>query len=282
MLAPLRDLHPLYRLQRSSWCRRALLMVGRLLDIPVFITIEGWRYPICVRLWQNLSIVFGRGDTLEPAERAVFRSAITKTGARILWDVGANIGSYCLEFLSTVGDGEVIAIEADPANVAVLRRTVERANLPVAIVEAAASDRVDRVPFFFDELTGATGSIVRVNGATFNERHYGLTSRTAEVEAITLDSLLDHHAAPDVVKIDVEGNELAVLRGSERTLSAARPIILVEISCDRKAVVDLLLAHKYVLFNARNYAPYADDDFNVIAFPQERELTSAVPPRPPQ
>jgi hypothetical protein len=49
-----------------------------------------------------------------------------------------------------------------------------------------------------------------------------------EVKAIAIDSFVEAGAKPpDVMKIDVEGGELAVLRGARRVLASARPIIFL-------------------------------------------------------
>jgi FkbM family methyltransferase len=61
-------------------------------------------------------------------------------------------------------------------------------------------------------------------------------SHRIDVQAITIDHLVaKHQLAPGFIKIDVEGAELHVLRGSRDTLSRHRPVVLCELS-------DLLLA----------------------------------------
>ena len=50
------------------------------------------------------------------------------------------------------------------------------------------------------------------------------------VPVVTLDSALADVAVLDVIKIDVEGSELAVLEGSQTILRRLRPIAYVEIS----------------------------------------------------
>lgn len=63
-----------------------------------------------------------------------------------------------------------------------------------------------------------------------------------EVPCARLD---DFALAPTVLKVDVEGNELAVLRGATRTLHAHRPFLLVEPSRDRAALLELLRSFGY-------------------------------------
>jgi FkbM family methyltransferase len=51
----------------------------------------------------------------------------------------------------------------------------------------------------------------------------------AEVETITLDDFQEKEPTPDIIKIDVEGKELEVLKGGEATLKEHQPDIFIEI-----------------------------------------------------
>ena len=70
------------------------------------------------------------------------------------------------------------------------------------------------------------------------------------VISVTLDSLLDHFAAPQVLKIDVEGMEYAVLSGARRVL-AARPHIFCEVTDHHEAIGQLLKEANYQFYAAR-------------------------------
>lgn len=54
-------------------------------------------------------------------------------------------------------------------------------------------------------------------------------SDTSGDDSVTLDTFAATHESPTVLKIDVEGAELAVLRGMRSILEADRPDILIEI-----------------------------------------------------
>ena len=53
-----------------------------------------------------------------------------------------------------------------------------------------------------------------------------------DVEAITLDDFGRKNALPDLIKVDVEGGEAAVLRGSERIFATKRPLLICEVHDD--------------------------------------------------
>jgi Methyltransferase FkbM domain len=67
------------------------------------------------------------------------------------------------------------------------------------------------------------------------------------VPVSTIDRQLESLPAPALVKIDVEGAEVAALRGASRLLSHFRPTILCELHGTNVAVCDLLESHGYCL-----------------------------------
>jgi FkbM family methyltransferase len=129
----------------------------------------------------------------------------------VVYDIGANVGFYTLLASRLVGpSGHVYAFEPLGRNVSYLERHVNLNRLSnVTIIKAAVSD---------------------VNGlARFRESHPAMGGLSAagelEVETIQIDS--QNFRIPDVMKIDVEGAEQSVLRGSIDTLRRHSPIIFL-------------------------------------------------------
>jgi FkbM family methyltransferase len=138
-------------------------------------------------------------------ERVVARGAVAV-------DVGANIGLFTLALARRVGpEGRVHAIEPEPANARAIARAVEAAGYrQVRLHRAAAADRVGRLD-------------LHLSGSNRGDHRTALrdgTRDTIEVSAIRLDDLLVEEPRVDFIKIDVQGAELAVLQGLERTLGA--------------------------------------------------------------
>ena len=158
-----------------------------------------------------------RGATWNLDEYRAFRSAV-RSGAVVL-DVGASIGSYAMLFGQwTRPHGRVYAFEPAPDIRAVLERHVAIDDLDgiVVPVAAAASDANGRSPF----VTPGPHGISRLAAAG--------ESSPLQVETITIDEFCKREAVkPDLIKIDVEGAELAVLRGARDTLRARRRDIAV-------------------------------------------------------
>ena len=131
---------------------------------------------------------------------------------RTIVDVGANIGTITLPVAMT--GVECLAFEPAPANAARLAENAELNRLGnVTVIEAAMWSERGTVALRVEGLEGAgTSKVVKAGG-----------DGTVEVPAATLDQFAGGGAAaPDLLKIDVEGGELEALRGAEATLRAGR------------------------------------------------------------
>lgn len=181
------------------------------------------------RLWKLHPEVALRGQEAEIETIEWFRKVIL-TGMDVL-DIGANVGQMTLEMAYLVGSqGRVIAVEPGPGNVRLLKAHVEGNEFAdrVSIVAAACADRdkqtIDLKIFGEDvEVVGSGFSIVDVPQTKTEEK---LQVHWIQVPTTTIDALCaEFSLAPQVIKIDVEGAELLVLKGAHDTLAKSRPII---------------------------------------------------------
>jgi FkbM family methyltransferase len=145
-------------------------------------------------------------------EYHAFRDAV-RPGAVVL-DVGANVGSYTLLFAIWVGPtGRVFAFEPAPEARAGLRRHVALNGLTgrVEIMATAASSTPGFARFRADGASGANA--IALDGD-------GPAPTSIDVDTTSIDAFCDHHQlSPDVIKIDVEGAELDVLKGARDVLA---------------------------------------------------------------
>jgi len=130
-------------------------------------------------------------------------------------DVGAHLGAFSLLASRLVGkQGRVLALEPDAKSWRLFKLNVRSNGVQEGLVwldPIAASDR-DGTAY----LSGLGGDGVSA-----------LSDAGLEVDCRTLDTLVpDRGLEPDVVKIDVEGGEGAVLRGGQATLRQARCVIV--------------------------------------------------------
>lgn len=146
-------------------------------------------------------------------------------------DGGANVGMHSLAFARACGmAGRVVAVEASPDIVPLLRRTLEANRLDnVSVVAAALGAAQGHASF--GRLVGCgpqNVGMLRIVGEDVDE------AERVQVPVTTLDSLdLD---AVRLIKLDVEGQELAALRGAADLIKAHHPLIVVEVLSLESAV----------------------------------------------
>jgi len=157
-------------------------------------------------------------DFIHPA---LIESVLEPGGTYV--DIGANIGIHTLRAARRVlPDGKVIAFEANPRTAARLRAH-------------AAVNRLSNVTVFDVALSDNPGKAVLKTGAephagTFTLEAHGQGKEEFEVPLARGDDLLANIPLPGraLVKIDVEGHELHVLRGMTAWLAAHRPTVIME------------------------------------------------------
>jgi FkbM family methyltransferase len=170
----------------------------------------------------------------EPASTAAV-SRLVRPGSRVL-DVGAHCGYFSLLFARLAGSrGAVHVFEPVPETASRLRSNLARnATLAanVRVWEVALSDGAGRLRI---NVAGATNTgashVAPVAEVEDRWRREAGIVRTIEVECRTGDSIWRELGRPSVgvVKIDVEGHEIHVLRGMREMLAAGRPIVLTEV-----------------------------------------------------
>ena len=147
-------------------------------------------------------------------------------------DIGAHVGIFTLAAAKRVGaNGRVYAFEPTPATADVLERHVAMNGWQdrVESVRAVVSDADGVVPFFTYRKSMAA-SLNREILEVMAPEHLETPAERIDVPSVTLDSFCrSHEIKPAVIKMDVEGAELLVLRGAREVLLKHRPSILCEI-----------------------------------------------------
>jgi len=162
----------------------------------------------------------------------------------LVLDVGANIGTFTVpvaQRLRELGGGRVIAVEPQTR----VRRALQR-----NVSNAGVSTLVTIVPFAFSDRDGP--GELRASQQFGSDDHgtvaLGADGETIEAVGLVHGSrwLADHEISRvDVIKIDVEGHEAAVLRGLEPLLTA-NPPRLVQVEVVPRAWDQLMTDRAYV------------------------------------
>jgi len=172
-------------------------------------------------------------DRLSPGDTAV--------------DVGAHIGYYSMLMAERAGPkGRIVAFEANPRTAKGLRENLATNGLTqVSVIEAAASDRAGKAVL---HLSGADNI-----GSTSLHYAEGSAGEVC-VETVHIGELLGtQYPPPRVIKVDVEGHELAVLEGLSSLLRAHAPDVFVEVNERTLAAADTSATAVFTHMQALGY-----------------------------
>jgi FkbM family methyltransferase len=195
----------------------------------------------------------GRGDFLPGHESYILTKFTPKEGDTVI-DIGAHIGRYTITSSKQVGNtGKVVAIEADPDNFQLLKRNIALNNLTnVLPLNYAVFSTRTRMKLYEQSASAKYNSLMLTRAAK--------TKNYVEVNADTLDSILQLNEVSQVnwIKIDVEGAEFEVLKGSTKTLSGENVSLLIEIHniedpSHYDHIVDFLKYHNYEMTFEQRY-----------------------------
>jgi FkbM family methyltransferase len=191
------------------------------------------------------------GPSMEQNGEALLLDAVAPT-ARVLFDVGANVGAYAARFLERAPAG-ARAVLFEPSLGALAKLQARFSGLPsVEICDRACGDREGSLPFFEEEGAGETSSLVE--GFSISG------SRARDVALTTLDVEAERRA---VGEIDL----VKILEGARGLLGAQRIGVLQFEYNAPWARAGGTLAAALSLLSGAGYATYLLKRAGLHAFP---------------
>ena len=180
-------------------------------------------------------------------------------------DVGANIGSHTINAARLVGSsGSVFAFEADPDTYHLLSKNIESNSLSnIVLKQTCVSDHVGTLSFY-KHRDSAKSSIV--------DRGEKLS---VTLPSNTLDNLIPVNKKIDVLKVDVEGAELSVLRGARAIFEDQRrpSVVIIEVfdvrdNSDKSDGIREVLegyGYSFYVFDDKSLTPFSGSALNAYA-----------------
>ena len=144
-------------------------------------------------------------------------------------DVGANIGLMSIFASNCVGnEGQVLAYEAHPKTAELLKENIglnQLLNIQVCQYALGSEEGQTKIYDNWQINRGGASLIVKTDDSV-----------AFDIEIDQLDNKIPSNLIPKVIKIDVEGFELEVLKGASETIKKFQPILIVEFSKIRENV----------------------------------------------
>lgn len=198
--------------------------------------------------------LFRKGNRKELIREISFYRSFLPT-CRLIFDIGANDGHKTIAFL-TMSD-KVIACEPDPLNLEILK--IRFPNKQKVVIE----------PLAVTNKVGFSSLYIHHPGSSLNTINPGFkiilesdkknrwvepvqySGSVIPVNTTSLDKLIEKYGCPQFIKIDVEGNELMVLKGlSNKIPCISFEVLLPEFLGDAQEAMQLLTdLDKHTKFN---------------------------------
>lgn len=161
-------------------------------------------------------------------ERAIVEDLLSELQSDdVVFDVGANVGTYACFISQEVPASQTVVFEPHPANLDGLRSNLTLNDTDAVIIEKALADSVGTA-----ELEVASPDV----GEGKHSLATGEASETIEIKLTTGDRLVENGSVPQptILKVDVEGAEGRVFAGMHSVLSrSACRLCYVEVHPDR-------------------------------------------------
>jgi FkbM family methyltransferase len=142
-------------------------------------------------------------------------------------DIGGNIGVHALIAAKVVGEkGSVWAFEPHHQTMSILEKNIAENDFQNIHAFQCGIGAEKSQAVLYDNWSinkGASSTVIKAE-----------KSLAIEIEILPLDMIVQQYSLrPKMLKMDVEGMELEVLKGASRTIEAYKPILIVEFSEDR-------------------------------------------------
>jgi FkbM family methyltransferase len=237
--------------------------------VPVWLPVPGVTFKVRGRLVTH-GLAFAAVGSQEPGSEALALSCVDHLKLESFWDVGANIGHYTWLLKSAAPKLQAVLFEASPENAALVRATLKRNQLPgVDLIAKGAGDCNGHGYLRVDSLAGATSTLDHSSEQTFEEEHFGIPPEKIAISVVTIDNERARRRKVDLLKIDVEGYEAAVLRGAKRTISSDQPVVFIECFHPGHTCLQSLEREGYRFVDGDRLQALSSGTVNYFGFPRE-------------
>lgn len=178
--------------------------------------------------------IISKKTFFEISELKIIRNYLSYNSTYV--DIGANIGNHLVFFGLCSTPKKIYGFEPNPEIFSILKKNVILNDLhnKTDLYQIAIGSQKSK------------GTLVGSNNIedTFYTDKSVKENQTGDIDILPLDEVI--HEKIDFLKIDVEGMELEVIKGSMKRISSDKPVIFIE-SDKIDAVIELLKPNNYFI-----------------------------------
>lgn len=229
--------------------------LGRKFKTPQVVEIEGKKSKFKIKIDPKNGAVDGvifRDRTWERHITKVIEDF--KKDDLVFVDIGTNIGFFSLLVASLSPKNKVFSFEPLPHLVKQFNESIELNNFKnIEIFNFALGDKNEKTILYSNDASNIGASTVLPTKKNIN-------SIETPIEIKIADEVLSEKGKVDLIKIDVEGFEMEVLKGLEKTIKKFHPQILLEYSpafytgergSSKEGIINFLFSRQYQICDLR-------------------------------
>jgi FkbM family methyltransferase len=225
-LPGLEQAEPLWRLLRKPY-HRLLNASGRGVKVMV-----GGTAPV----WMPAEFAGGSWEKYEPETVAAFAQWLRQNPRALVLDVGSSLGIFSAIALFAGEATEVVAFDSDLASLAAVRRVCQHSRgKRLRLARGFLTEKSSVVKALAEVVDSTEDALLLsgVRGDAGTTRFVCLSDKDAgDIPSHCIDDLFageDFEGRAVLIKCDVEGAELLVLRGGESVLRRVAPVVLLSV-----------------------------------------------------
>jgi len=177
----------------------------------------------------------------------------------IIFDIGANIGWYSMLFSKKATSGEIHAFEPTPKTLKRLQSNCKLNNTKNIIINnLAISNKIGKIKLY-SCITNTHGNSIKLQENIKNTKYEEYL-----IDSITIDSYISKNKIKklDLIKCDIEGAELLMLKGAKECLKKFKPILQLEVSDNLTKIYGYSSKSTFKYLNDYGYVGYYANDKN--------------------
>lgn len=188
---------------------------------------------------------------------------ILGANARLIFDIGANVGDISLRYAELFPGAKIYAFEPFGESYNILQQRVNE-NHKIKTIQKAIGETVSSMQFYVNN-NADTNSLLQSKKMGLSSDSQVANKTSINVDVITLDSFCEQHQINtiDILKMDIQGAELSALKGAANMMAQKKIRLIYTETYFRQQYINQPLFQDIALW-LQQYDYFVQDLYNPI------------------